>query len=77
VIESKMDTISEQTREFGANVRALRKQLGITQIELGLLAGCGPVFVRHLEGGKPTVRLDKTISVLNALGQRLTTEPNK
>lgn len=56
-------------------VRRRRKSLDVTQIELSRLAGCGPVFVYDLERGKPTVRIDKLLSVLVVLGLRLTLEP--
>lgn len=55
-------------RDLAAAVRARRKALGVTQIELARLAGCGPVFVYALESGKKTLRLDKLIDVLEVLG---------
>ena len=36
--------------------------------DLAALAGCGPDFLYDLERGKPTVRLDKLVPVLGALG---------
>jgi len=35
------------------------------------MAGCSELFVRELEQGKPTVRLDKTLDVLRVLGLEL------
>jgi y4mF family transcriptional regulator len=56
-------------------VRARRRKLGLTQIELSDLAGCGPVFIYDLESGrKPTLRLDKLMDVLSVLGLRLAVE---
>jgi len=55
-------------RDLAAAVRARRKALGVTQIELARLAGCGPVFVYALESGKKTLRLDKLLDVLEVLG---------
>ena len=40
-------------------VKSQRKQLGLTQEEFALRSGLGLRFVRELEQGKETVRLDK------------------
>ena len=58
-------------RALAQAVRARRKVLGVTQIELARLAGCGPVFVYALESGKKTLRLDKLLDVLEVLGLEL------
>lgn len=52
-------------------VRRRRKELGVTQIELAALAGCGPVFIYDLESAKTTLRLDKLLDVLDVLGLEL------
>ena len=44
---------------IGKYVKAERKKLGLTQEEFALRAGLGLRFVRDLEQGKETVRLDK------------------
>jgi y4mF family transcriptional regulator len=49
-------------------LRAARRQLGLTQPQLALAAGVGVRFIVDLEAGKPTVRLDSVMRVLNALG---------
>ena len=49
-------------------IRARRKSLRLTQVDLSRLAGCGPAFVYDLETGKPTLRLDKLLDVLSVLG---------
>ena len=58
-------------------VRARRKALGVTQIELAELAGCGPVFIYDLEAGKPTLRLDKLLDVLDVLGLEIVVRAGK
>lgn len=58
-------------KALASAVRARRKALGVTQIELARLAGCGPVFVYALETGKQTLRLDKLLAVLEVLGLEL------
>ena len=49
-------------------VKEKRKQTGLTQIELAEKAGVGLRFVRELEQGKGTLRLDKVNLVLQLFG---------
>lgn len=51
-----------------AAVRGRRKELGLTQQDLADLAGASDRFVRDFENGKPGVRLDKVLDVLDVLG---------
>lgn len=60
-------------RELGMLVRETRKAQGISQEQLAGVANTGVRFVSDLENGKPTVQLDKTIKVLEALGLGLYT----
>lgn len=53
---------------LAGTVRSRRKQLQLTQYQLAELAGCGPDFLYDVERGKPTLRLDKLLAVLHALG---------
>ena len=46
-------------------VKAMRKQYNLTQIELSEKSGVGLRFVRELEQGKQTLRLDKVNQVLS------------
>jgi y4mF family transcriptional regulator len=55
----------------GRYVRARRKAAGLTQRELGELAGVGPRFVSELERDKPTIRLDAANKVLAVFGKQL------
>lgn len=57
------------------NVKQLRKQHGMTQEQLALKSGVGLNFVRELEQGKPTVRLDKVNQVLNLFNYEMTPMP--
>lgn len=61
-------------QSLGAEVRRKRKLLRLSQAALAELAQCGPDFLYDLENGKPTVRLDKLISVLEVLGLGLRVE---
>ena len=55
-------------QELGEALRAARKRLGLTQPRLALAAGVGVRFIVELESGKPTVRLDSVMRVIEALG---------
>jgi y4mF family transcriptional regulator len=55
---------------ISALVKQERKRTGMTQIELALRAGVGLRFVRDLEQGKATLRLDKVDQVLRLFGFR-------
>ena len=59
---------------LAATVRARRKELGLTQQDVADLGGLSAKFVRDLEGGKSTVRLDKLRDVLTVLGLELTAQ---
>lgn len=66
-----MSTISA----LASQMRERRTSLRLTQQDAADLAGCSVRFVRALEGGKPTVRLDKVVAVLDALGLELSALP--
>ncbi len=52
-----------------------RKQLNLTQKQLAEKAGVGLRFVRDLEQGKTTLRMDKVNQVLKLFGQELGLQP--
>lgn len=52
-------------------IKGLRKKLGLTQIDFAKRAGVGLRFLRELEKGKTTIRLDKLNQVLGFLGFHL------
>lgn len=49
-------------------IKTKRKQLHLTQADLAEKAGVGLRFVRELEQGKETLRLDKVNQVLHLFG---------
>ena len=57
--------------DLGTAVRACRRRAGLTLAETAGLTNVGPRFLSELENGKPTVRLDKVLHVLAALGLQL------
>ncbi|MBK6870061.1 MAG: helix-turn-helix transcriptional regulator [Kineosporiaceae bacterium] len=59
---------------LGSELRVRRETLALTQADLADLAGVSIRFIRALEHGKPTVRLDKVIALLEVLGLELRTQ---
>jgi y4mF family transcriptional regulator len=57
--------------EIAEFIRQQRKRYKLTQRDLADRAGVGIRFVRELEGGKTTLRLDKVNIVLAFFGGRL------
>ena len=52
-----------------------RKHLNLTQQQLAGKAGVGLRFIRDLEQGKTTLRMDKVNQVLKLFGQELGPQP--
>lgn len=59
------------TTELIDFVKSRRDQLGLTQQELADRAGVGIRFVRDLEQGKESLRLDKVNQVLVLFGHKM------
>ena len=53
-------------------VKALRKEYGLTQEDLAMKSGVGLSFVRSLEQGKDTLRMDKVNQLLDLFNYELT-----
>ena len=49
-------------------VKRMRRETGLTQVDLSEKAGVGLRFVRELEQGKESLRLDKVNQVLSLFG---------
>ncbi len=52
-------------------IKAKRKELNITQVELAQKAGVGLRFIRECEQGKKSLRMDKVNQILILFGKRL------
>lgn len=63
------------TNKLSTGVKVLRKRYNLTQEELAFKSGVGLRFVRELEQGKPTVRLDKVNQVLKLFNYELEPVP--
>ncbi len=58
-------------------IKQKRKELKLTQLDLSEKAGVGIRFIRELEGGKKTLRIDKINQVLDLFGYELGPVPQK
>jgi y4mF family transcriptional regulator len=56
-------------------VKQMRKQYRLTQVELSEKSGVGLRFIRELEQGKQTLRMDKVNQVLILFGAELAPVP--
>ena len=61
--------------QLSQTVKNLRKEFGMTQEELAMKSGVGLNFVRNLEQGKPTLRMDKVTQLLDLFNYTLVAEP--
>ena len=52
-------------------VKEIRKKFNLTQIDLAEKSGVGLRFIRDLEQGKQTLRMDKINQVLNLFGKEV------
>ena len=51
-------------------IKQKRKEMGLTQEEFAIRSGLGLRFVRELEQGKETVRMDKVNQALSIFGMK-------
>lgn len=58
-------------------VKEMRRQFGLTQVDLAAKSGVGLRFLRELEQGKETLRLDKVDQVLMLFGHEVGPVPIK
>ena len=52
-------------------VKRMRRETGLTQVDLSEKAGVGLRFGRELEQGKESIRLDKVNQVLSLFGSQV------
>jgi len=57
-------------------VKEKRKQYGLTQRDLAYKSGVGLRFVREMEQGKTTIKMDKVNQVLSLFGASLAPLPD-
>ncbi len=63
--------MKKKLNDISVYVKNKRKQNKLTQPELAVKAGVGLRFVRDLEQGKNTLRMDKVNDVLRLFGETL------
>lgn len=61
--------IIDGMNRIGEYIKQERKKAGLTQEEFAMRSGLGLRFVRELEQGKETVRLDKVNQALAMFGK--------
>ena len=61
--------------DFGREIAAARRALGMTQRELAHAINSGERFIVDLEAGKPTAQLGKALAAAWAVGLRLSASP--
>jgi len=65
----------EESMSLSDFLKDKRKKLNLTQQQLAEKAGVGLRFIRDLEQGKTTLRMDKVNQVLKLFGQELGPQP--
>ena len=60
--------ISGIAKTLNTQIKDLRKKANLTQVEMAKRTGVGLRFVRDVEQGKATVRIDKVNQVLSLFG---------
>ena len=68
---STSETVSTMAH-LGQLVRQVRKEQGLTQLDVAGLAGLSNRFIIDLERGKETLHVQKVFDVLSLLGLELT-----
>lgn len=66
-----MYPIGYKNNMLSTHIKQKRKKYGLTQIELAQRAGVGLRFIRDLEQGKQSLRMDKVNDVLALFGECL------
>ena len=72
ILHPNCNIINMEKTKLSAVVKALRKEYGLTQEDLAMKSGVGLCFVRNLEQGKPTLRMDKVNQLLDLFNYELT-----
>jgi y4mF family transcriptional regulator len=61
-----------ETTQLSRVVKTLRKKYGLTQEDVAMKSGVGLCFVRNLEQGKHSLRMDKVNQLLDLFNHELT-----
>lgn len=63
---------NNRNNDIATFIRNKRKEYNYTQEEFSIRSGLGLRFVRELEQGKITLKMDKVLQALNFFGYQLT-----
>jgi y4mF family transcriptional regulator len=63
--------MKKKLTQLSSHIKLKRKQYKLTQPELAVKSGVGLRFIRDLEQGKKTLRMDKVNDVLKLFGEVL------
>ncbi len=74
-MENAATALLTTAKEFGAEVRRLRKAASMTQRDLATAAGVGERFIVELEDGKPRCEIEKSLRVMKMLARGVTIVP--
>lgn len=69
--KQKLYHIGHASVQLSHFLKLKRKELGMTQVQLADTAGVGLRFIRDIEQGKPSLRLDKVNTVLALFGSEM------
>ena len=64
-------TTIRSVENLGTLIQLVRKEQGLTQIDMSGLAHTGNRYIVDLEKGKPTIQMQKALDVLALLGLEL------
>ena len=67
----ELPTAVSQMEDLGSLIQYVRKQQGMTQLDIAGLGGVGNRFIVDLEKGKKTVQMQKAMDILALLGLEL------
>lgn len=70
-----MDQIARTPQQLGAAVRRKRKQMGLSQEELGTRVRLRQATISKLEAGEPGTRLKTLLDALSALDLEIVIRP--
>ncbi len=75
ILKYSLDSVPERVYSICMNtiaefIKQNRKEAGLTQEEFAMRSGLGLRFVRELEQGKETVRMDKVNQALAMFGMK-------
>ena len=77
IVINKDGNAKNMSNTLSTYIKEMRKQFGLTQVDLAAKSGVGLRFVRELEQGKETLRLDKVNQVLLLFGHEVGPVPIK